>query len=130
MAPTIRVEGIDELRRDLRKIKDVGLNQGLRDANKEIADAIVAKALPNVPVLSGRLRESVRGLGNLAGALGKAGNAETKYAAAIHWGRKQHGAIPARPFLRKAAEALEGEITEKYRTHIDRLFGAVRARGI
>ena len=121
--PTIRVEGLNELRRDLRRIKDQGLNDALKAANKEIADEVISRALPNVPVRTGRLRRSVRGLGNLTGAVGKAGGASVPYAAAVHW-RKG-----GRPFLYDAAKTVEQDIEDRYMNRIDRLFDAVRARG-
>lgn len=139
--PAVQVEGMDELRKGLRHINDVGLNQAYKDANKEIADEIVQRALPNVPVLTGKLKASVKAFGNLSGALGKAGNAAVPYAAAIHWGRKfgnvgsppgnHEGANPilGRPFLRDAAEAVEPQVADRYLNHIDRVFDEVRARG-
>jgi hypothetical protein len=137
--PAIHIEGLDELRRGLRRAKDAGLNQALRDANKEIAKAIVDKALPNVPVRSGRLKRSVRALGNLGGAVGKAGSASVPYAQAIHWGQstgntnfktgkysKGRHAIAGRPFLREAAQEIERTVIDDYQADILQVFEALR----
>lgn len=118
--PAFTVDGLDELRRDLRKIKDEGLNDAMKKANKTLADEVVAKADP--PVRTGRLRASVRGLGNLAGAVGKAGSAAVPYAAAVHWG------AGGRPFLTDAAKKVETTAADRYLDEIDRILEAVRAQ--
>lgn len=124
MAVTIEVD-YRELQRELRRIGDQGLKQELAAANKEIAKAIVDKATPNVPVLSGRLQRSVRGLGNQSGAVGKAGNASVPYAAAIHWGRKRGGVIVGRPFLKDAADAVERGVVDTYEKRVIKLFARI-----
>lgn len=126
--PTIVVDGLDELRRELRRIADKGLNDALKAANKEIADEVIARALPRVPVRTGRLRASVRGSGTLAGAVGKAGSARVPYAAAIHWGRKKGGVIEGRPFLTDAAHEVEQHASDTYLAEIDRLLDTVQTR--
>ena len=40
----VAVEGLDELRRELRKLDDAGLTDQLKDANKKVADLVVARA--------------------------------------------------------------------------------------
>lgn len=124
--PRLMVEGLKELRRDMRRIANTELNQELRDANKEIAERIISRALPNVPVRSGRLKASVRGLGNLGGAVGKAGGAAVPYAAAIHWGFPKRG-IKARPFLKNAADSVEASVVDDYERRINRLLEKVSA---
>lgn len=128
MKPSIEIEGIRELRRDLKRIGDSELKSEMVAANRQIAADVVRKALPNVPVLTGRLRASVRGIGNMSGAVGKAGSAAVPYAAAIHWGRKRGGAIAPRPFLWRAAQTVEPAALDEYTKRVDRLFDAVRSR--
>lgn len=124
----VTVVGLDDLRRALRQVKDKGLNDALKKANKTVADEVIAKALPKVPVRLGRLRASVRGSGTLAGAIGKAGSAAVPYAAAIHWGRKQGGFIQARPFLQDAAKQVEQDVADRYMDELDRILDALRHR--
>jgi len=124
--PTIVVEGMKELKRDLRRLQDQDLTQELRNANKEIAQRIVATALPNVSVRTGRLKASVRGLGNLGGAVGKAGGAGVPYAGVIHWGWPKRG-IKARPFLKNAADSVESGVVDDYERRINRLLEKVSA---
>lgn len=116
------------LKRELKRIADRGLKQELARANKEIAESIVAKALPNVPVRTGRLKRSLRALGNQSGAIGKAGSSSVPYAAAIHWGRKQGGVIVGRPFLREAANTVDKKVVDIYEKRIKRLFAKVSSR--
>lgn len=40
----IRVEGLDELRRELRKLDDAGLTNALRQANYDVAEHVIARA--------------------------------------------------------------------------------------
>ena len=120
------MEGLKELRRDMRRIANSDLNQELRDANKEIAERIVGRALPNVPVRTGRLKATVRALGNLGGAVGKAGGAAVPYAAVIHWGSPKRG-IARRPFLRDAADSVESGVVDDYERRINRLLEKVSA---
>jgi phage gpG-like protein len=111
--PAVQIDGLRELRSAVRKAQDVEIKAAVKDANVTLAKRVVAKALPNVPVRTGRLRASVRALGNQSGALGKAGGASVPYAAAIHWGwRARH--IRPRPFLTDAADSLEQAAVDEY----------------
>lgn len=140
--PTFVVEGLDELRRAIRQVQDTGLRQSLTDTNRRLARTIVDRALPFVPVRTGRLKASVRGLGNQRGAIGKAGGARVPYAPAIHWGRsagninfrtgrasRGQGRIDGRPFLWQAAQSVEREVVDEYQDDLNRILdAAVRNR--
>lgn len=141
MKPEFQIEGLKELRRDLKNLRDKELDKQLKLANEIIAKEIVARALPNVPSRTGRLRASVKGIGRLTGAVGKAGSpSRVPYATVIHWGRKfgnvgsppgnHRGANPvrARPFLTEAAAGIEQNIADRYMAEIDKVLDAVRAR--
>lgn len=126
VAPSIKVEGLKELRSGLRRIKDKELDAKLKTANKTFAEEIVSKALPNVPVKTGRLKSSVKGIGRLTGAVGKAGTpSRVNYAAAVHWGRDGKS---GRPFLTDAADRFEREAADRYLDEIDQVFELVRSR--
>lgn len=122
---TFRVDGVKELARDLRKLGDADLKAALRDANKGIADAVVTRALPFVPVRTGRLKESIRALASQAGATVKAGSVGVGYAAAIEFGtgarpgkRGPHN-IRGTRFLHQAAEVIEDGAAAVYAEQID-----------
>lgn len=123
--PTVSVDAT-ALRAELRRIADSGLKKELRAANKSAAQVVVDKALPNVPVRTGRLRASVRALAGQTDARAAAGSASVPYAAAIHWGRKTRGVIQGRPFLSNAAQQHAKEVTDVYSEAIDGLFDNIR----
>lgn len=135
--PAVRVEGLRELRKDLRALDDAVGNQMLKDAHKALAEKVIDLALPHVPVgATGALKASVRGLGSISKATGKAGGARVPYAAAVHWGtgprpglRGPHN-IARRPFLWNAIEKLRhtGAVEEYARQLEDILDRTVRGR--
>lgn len=128
MAPTpaVRVEGLDELRRNLRRVKDADLDAEMKEIHADLAREVIQRAQPNVPVKSGKLRASLRSTGTVRDAVGRVGKASVPYAAPIHWGWKARG-IPPRPFLTDAAEALERGIVDRYDRQVadmlDRVIG-------
>lgn len=111
-APAIQVDGLRETRKELRRVDDAVGKEMLRDAHKNLAEKVAALALPHVPVRSGALKATVRGLGSIASARGVAGKATVPYAAAVHWGtgprpgQKGPHNIARRPFLWDAIEQL------------------------
>ena len=122
--PAITVEGVKELRSQLRRVKDKELDDELKAIHKGIADEIIARALPRVPVESGALKRSVRGSGTKASAIGRAGRKSVPYAAPIHWGWRKRN-IRSRPFLTDAAAEVERDITQRYETAINALLERV-----
>lgn len=122
--PAITVDGVRELRKQLRQVKDKELDDELKAIHKGIADEIIQRALPNVPVKTGALKRSVRSSGSLNAAVGRAGRKTVPYAAPIHWGWRKRN-IRARPFLTDAAEAIERDITDRYEQAITQLLERV-----
>jgi hypothetical protein len=59
-ADTVRVEGLDELRRELRKLDDAGLSDRLKDANYRVADVVVRRAQQRASAL-GRMQTKAAG---------------------------------------------------------------------
>lgn len=97
----VQVIGLAELRRAIPAV-NVGLEtKALKFANEKAAKTVALLALPNVPVgATGRLRKSLRQTATAKKANVRVGTPrQVPYAAAIHWGRKQHGVIEGRPFL-------------------------------
>lgn len=135
MAAGVNVEGLDELRRVLRRVGNKELQATLKAAHQAAARVVVLKALPHVPARSGRLRTSVRALGSQKSGRALAGGARVPYAAAIHWGRKEgnvgsppgnhrgRNVIVGRPFLRNAADDslsdIEAAVLGEYRSMFD-----------
>lgn len=138
-APSIKVEGANELRRALRNVRVEGLGKQLGPINKSAAQIVAQDALPHVPVgATGRLKASVRALGSQKAGRVRAGSARVEYAAAIHWGRKRgnvwgnkpgNNPIRGRPFLWEAAQRRREAVVEEYRDGIMKLIDrAVRGR--
>lgn len=130
--PSIKVEGIKELRRAIKQIDDKGLAKALRLANKTAAERVVKTALPQVPVRTGALKGATRALASQASGRAVAGNTKVPYAAAIHWGvgpregqRGPHN-IARRPFLWDAAQQDIPEIADDYGHEIDRIMDIIR----
>ena len=81
----IQAEGLGQLRRSL---KAVGAdNKEIAEANFQAAQTLIRAALPRVPVLSGRLKSSLKAGRAQGQAEARAGNNRgLGYAAPIHWG--------------------------------------------
>ena len=126
----IQVEGATDIARAFRRAGN-DLPKALRQIHKTLAEIVVKRALPDVPVDSGKLRGSVRALGSQTKASGKAGSAvRVPYAPAVHWGtgprpglRGPHN-IARKPFLWNALQATRDEVGEEYMKGIDELFEA------
>lgn len=119
---------MDELRRELRRVKDTELDQEMKQIHLELARDVLKLAEPNVPVRSGALKGSLRAAGTVRDAVGRVGKASVPYAAPIHWGWKARGIQP-QPFLTDAAERLERDITDRYDQEVARMFDKVIGRG-
>jgi hypothetical protein len=81
----IQAEGLGQLQRSL---KAVGADKTeIAEANFQAAQTLIRAALPLVPVLSGRLRGSLKAGRAQSQAEARAGNnGRLGYAAPIHWG--------------------------------------------
>lgn len=81
----IQAEGLRDLQRSL---KAVGADKTeIAEANFQAATTLIRAALPRVPVLSGRLRGSLKAGRAQGQAEARAGNnGRLGYAAPIHWG--------------------------------------------
>lgn len=55
-ADTVRVEGLDELRRELRRLDDAGLSDRLKDANYRAGEIVVRRARQRAAAL-GRMQQ-------------------------------------------------------------------------
>lgn len=109
---TVRIEGADELRRAIRRMKDRELAIQLRETNRTGAQIVVDAALPHVPVRTGRLKASLRALGSQQDGRAVAGGAAVPYAAVVHW------TGPAGPFLYNAAQRMRPRVIDQYEDDI------------
>lgn len=123
MATEVRVEGLRELRRELRQAGD-DLSD-LKDANAKVARLVADKAAALAPRRSGALAASVRGNRAAGKAQVAAGGARVPYAGPIHWGWPARG-IEARPFVSDAAQQTEAQWLDIYTHDVQRVLDRVR----
>lgn len=133
---SLDVENLKEVQKMIRDLGDAELRKQLREANKSVAQMVVDAALPNVPVRSGKLRQSVKASATQSAAYGKAGSAvRVPYAAAIHWGEgsgnvgggssRRNRNIQGRPFLWEAADQTINQAVNEYENQIQDLIDKV-----
>lgn len=130
--PAVRIEGMKEVRKQLKDFNDKVGKEMLKDAHKQLADRVVELAEPRVPAKTGALAGSVRGLGSVSAATSKAGGAAVPYAAAVHWGtgprsglRGPHN-ISRNPFLLDALNQLEPDAADEYAEQLSRLIARLK----
>lgn len=88
-ADTVRVEGLDELRRELRRLDDAGLSDRLKDANHKVAQIVVRRAQQRARAL-GRMQqaaaETLRPARQAARAVVTLGRASVPFALGAEFG--------------------------------------------
>lgn len=120
----IRVEGLSRLNSALNKLGEKEAGEAIKVANRTAAERILAGALPNVPMHTGKLKASLKALGSKRASSVKSA---LPYANAIHWGtgdRTGMGGphnIPARPFLWDARAAFTDEVVKQYEAELDKI---------
>lgn len=132
----IEAEGFGQL---VRSLKAVGADgKEIADANYEAAQTLIRAALPLVPVLSGRLRASLKAGRAQTQAEARAGNnGRLGYAAPIHWGWARVGSshkgvltpggkgafrnIAPQPFFSEALGYTYQEILDNYNRNMQNL---------
>jgi hypothetical protein len=123
----VKVDGLDELRKELRRVKDTELDDEMKKIHIELAREVLAGAEPNVPVRTGALLASLRAAGTVRDAIGRVGKASVPYAPPIHWGHPARG-IAANRFLTDAAERLEADIVDRYDREVAGMLNRVVGR--
>jgi hypothetical protein len=129
----IQAEGLGQL---VRSLKAVGADKTeISEANFQAAQTLIRAALPRVPVLTGRLKSSLRPARAQGSATARAGNNGTLgYAAPIHWGwavvgprtksRLRPGSIrniEPQPFFSEALGYTYEEILTNYNNNMQNL---------
>jgi hypothetical protein len=89
------------------------------EVHQAAADKVLARALRDAPVRTGRLRSSLRAKGNNASAVVRSAGRQAPYAAPVHWGWPTRpnkgkgwrgGVIHPNPFLYEAVVRFQAEI--------------------
>ncbi|WP_327254084.1 hypothetical protein [Streptomyces sp. NBC_01244] len=135
---TVRVAGMTELQKNIRRLKSRDLNNAVRAANKQAAEVVKPEAESTAPkgrrdaksgkrYKPGKLAKSVKVTASAKGAQVKAGSAtRVPYAAAVHFGYPKRGIKPNRFLFRAMArksaavsETYEREISAVVRQHLE-----------
>lgn len=89
---TIRVEG---LKQTVRSLERLGVEtQDLKAGFKKAGNVVVDESRGLVPVLSGKLLNTIRASNTKNKAIVRAGGARVPYAGVIHWGWPGHNIEP------------------------------------
>lgn len=118
---SIKVEGLKELQREIRRIEDTELKKTLRDSNKSAAQIVADEAQNTVPRRSGRLAGTIKAKGGQRDGSVKAGTgSRVPYAAPIHFGWRARNITP-NPFLYEAQDRRRAEVIRFYESALDDL---------
>lgn len=118
-ASKVEVEGARELRRALKRLD--GNLADLRDVHRDAAEAVRSEAASLVPVLTGRLRSTIRvSARNVQASVLAGGRSLVPYAGPIHFGWRARNIEP-QPFLYEAADRRRGEVLDVYQRGVAKL---------
>ncbi|WP_327384871.1 hypothetical protein [Streptomyces sp. NBC_01207] len=126
---SVQVEGLNQLKKTLRQLKDKDLSKRVREVNKMAAELVQPEAQRGVPqhrrspkdakkYRPGKLAKSVKVVVSANSAAIKAGTAaRSPYAGAIHFGFPRRGIKPNR-FLYRAMARKSDAVSETYEREI------------
>lgn len=124
----IEVEGVEDIRRGIRKAKDVDSRKAMKLAGAEGAQVVAYEAQSIVQVITAALHDTIRASGQLAGGVVRAGSSKVQYAGVNHFGWPDRGIEPD-PFLYDAADHRANEVTEMYYQRVADIAADIERRG-
>jgi HK97 gp10 family phage protein len=114
---TIRVEGLKEA---VKKLNRLGVeDQDLKAGFKKAGNVVVDESRTLVPVLSGKLLNSIRASNTKNKSIVRAGGARIPYAGVIHWGGYHD--IEATHFLTEALDNKRAQVLTAIEEELDAL---------
>jgi hypothetical protein len=118
---SVKVEGLRELQRELRRLEETELRKELRGINKDAARIVADEGKARAPSRTGRLAASITPKGEQRGAVVQAGSASrVPYAGPIHFGWAARNIEP-NPFLYDALSDRWSEVYNSYQKALDDL---------
>jgi hypothetical protein len=114
----VEVQGGPQLRRAFRRMGDRAGD--LAEVHDDAARIVEDEAESLVPVLSGRLRETIRRSKRKTGASVLAGRSLVPYAGPIHFGWRARNIEP-QPFLYDALDRRRTEVASRYAEGVESL---------
>lgn len=109
---TFKIEGLNKLLRALEQL-DGEAKQNFREAGKWAGEEVAKTARTIVPVQTGRLQKTIKGVSTGRGAKVTAGRTAVPYAGPIHFGWGRRNIFP-QPFLYRAADRRVGDVVDRY----------------
>lgn len=129
-AGIVAVDGLDDLRKELRKLDDGGLLEQLKDANKMVADLVVERARQNTSTrMERRAASSLRSSRQAARAQVLGGSASVPFFGGAEFGSLQYPQFQAWTgsnsqsgyFLYPAIRAATDDIVELYGDEVEKI---------
>lgn len=124
MSTQVRVQGLAQLRRQLREFQ--GDAEDLKAANAAVSSLVARAAAIKAPRRSGRLAASGRGNKAVGKAVVLFGGARVPYAGPIHWGWPARG-IEGNPFVVDAAQGSQQQWLPLYEADLQRAVDKVHS---
>lgn len=115
----LQIEGLREVRRDLKKFSESS-KKDLKLTHLKAAEIVVADAKRLVPFRSGKLAASIRAAATVSGGRVRVGSASVPYAGPIHFGWPARKIKP-QPFVYDALDPRRNEIAQLYAERISQL---------
>jgi hypothetical protein len=110
--PGFEVEGLNKLLRALERLDEEAKDQ-FKDVSLKVGKFVAERAKGEAPVITGRLRDTVRPVATRRGAKVRAGGARVPYAGPIHFGWPKRNITPNQ-FLYRAVDKSVDEAVEMY----------------
>lgn len=122
----IKVTG---LKSSIKALQAIGVpDAAIKEAGSRSGEIVATEARTLVPVLTGRLRDSIRVSKALARVSISAGGARVPYANPIHWGWYKRNIRP-NPFFVGAIGTTRDEVYRTYYAQLDKLIAANSTKG-
>ena len=118
--PKIEIDGLKELRKEIRKVGDETLKTAMKEANVAVASLVVPGSKTKAPKASGALAASIRVTNTVNYAAIRAGSARIPYAGIYEYGWPARGIKPQRYVAKTIGEKYR-EIIKTYEAAIEEI---------
>lgn len=115
----LKIEGLREVQRDLRKLSEATKKE-MKATHQKAAEIVVGESKKYVPVRTGALANSIRAAATMRGGRVRVGSASVPYAGPIHFGWPARRIKP-QPFIYEALDPRRNEIAQLYAERIGQL---------
>jgi Bacteriophage HK97-gp10, putative tail-component len=115
----LKIDGLREVQRDLRKLSDATKRE-MKSTHQKAAEIIVGESKKYVPIRTGALANSIRAAATMTGGRVRVGSASVPYAGPIHFGWPARRIKP-QPFIYEALDPRRNEIAQLYAERISQL---------